>query len=231
MECKMGNAIIILIFIFTPICFASDTQLTLPTNYLKELEAIFQNYKNGTLNAEQLEQNLKICSDNGNPECSNFLCNYYFTKKDYPLAYTTCSNIKEGYFEDEKNFMLGYMLTNGLGVLQNKDKGLQFYIKSVSTGEGVSAWNISVIYKDEMMKLIQAERYTAELDEDTVNGYAWAKVAQALGFENFTDKDGVKRPVSAIIDAYRNILIKINRLNEADNLATEICSQIKNCNQ
>lgn len=60
MECKMGNAIIILIFIFTPICFASDTQLTLPTNYLKELEAIFQNYKNGTLNAEQLEQNLKI---------------------------------------------------------------------------------------------------------------------------------------------------------------------------
>ncbi|MGC1181390.1 hypothetical protein [Legionella sp.] len=222
---------IILLFCVHSICVAGNNNNILPANYSEELGLILKNYQNNAFNDEQLEQRLKLCSDNGNPGCTYFLCDYYYTRKLYSLAYTTCSNIEGNYFQEEKDFMLGYLLTNGLGILQNKEKGLEFYINSVAGGDAVSAWNISVVYTKEMATLIEAKQYNSQLDDATVNAYAWAKVAQALGYENYTDTNGVQKSISTVLNAYRAILTNISRIDEADTLAKEICSQIKKCNQ
>lgn len=196
-----------------------------------EALTIFNNLANGEISHKQFFRELNACAQRGNTFCLDGLCLYYYNKENYKIAFSVCTSyttkLENGVIEG----MIGYMLSEGLGVLQNNEKAAEYYIKSASMGNGTSAYNLSRIYNKKMLALHHSKNYSEEFEQYLIFTYAWTKIAKALGKEKIEKNNGGEVEISELIEMYREWLMSLSILEKGDALAKELCSHISNCVQ
>jgi TPR repeat protein len=192
---------------------------------------ILNEWGNGDITEKHFLEKLEVCSNKGNTFCLDGLCLYYYHLKNYKIAYSICSSYKTKTETGEIETLIGNMLFEGRGVLQNKNKALEHFLKSVSYGNAISAYNISRIYNEKMLRLKVSGNLDEEYRSNLIATYAWTKIAKALGIEKINNDNGEAIEISILIDIYRDWLIQLSLLQQGDELAAELCSHIKNCIQ
>ncbi|HAU1368074.1 TPA: SEL1-like repeat protein [Legionella pneumophila] len=181
---------------------------------------------------DKFREDLSECSNNGNAWCAGFLGEQYYYKEWYSLAYPQLIRAsklgKDGW--GSFDFDLGYMFRNGLDVLQNDEKAVSYFKKAVLKGHTNAAIHIGDIYYKRAQLLIRTHKLEAEnITFNLINAYAWYKIAQALNRTQLNDKQ--LSYLRDSIEALKQLLVIRSSLNEANTLASKICSTISQCFQ
>lgn len=175
---------------------------------------------------------LKTCSEAGNQHCSGVLGLHYYAKGDYVLARPLLlkgSQMGMSYCD----FTLGLLYSEGKGVLQSDDKAINFYKRAAKLGNATAAYNISTIYLNNSIPL--SYRFTQDemtkYKYNVTNAYAWEKIALALGEKMVLKENGQELPLLDDLNLIKQKLLERGYLNEADKIASDICSTIPECAQ
>lgn len=176
-------------------------------------------------------EKLLNCSDDGNSFCSSFLGRIYFLEGKYSLALPElikCSkNNSKGIYDCD--VLLGEIYADGLGVLQNHNKAIHYYTKSVIRGGNpLAAYNVAVLYGEITNTFTNGQRN--QLHSNAMKYYAWIKISMALGRSTAIKNDN-EVPISIALETTKQFLVNRSLLNEGDALASDICSSIPSCVQ
>lgn len=192
-----------------------------------ETVKIIKDYKDGVIGEAAYIEALSACSQY-NSYCSMLLGEFYYDKEEYSLAYPLLSKYSDDFGRDIVEYQLGYMFSKGLGVLQNDDKAMMHYKKSAEFGTPNAAYAVGIIYNNKAAIFYRSHNRS---DGNIVPAYAWLKVSQALGRDYYLDEDWKKIDMSVKLNEKREILSSYSKLQEADKLASQICSTIPKCIQ
>ncbi|HAU1368075.1 TPA: sel1 repeat family protein [Legionella pneumophila] len=162
---------------------------------------------------------LKICSNKGNKYCSFALGQHYFLDGNYSKAYhlfVKSDGIivkwKGNESESSSDWYIGHMHDEGIGVLQNRDKAIQYYKKCAILGLADCGLGISIAYLN---------------TNNIVQSYAWAQVTRALVHQR-------DREIKSVLDdtiKYNEEVLGTMKIKEANVIARKICSSIPKCIQ
>ncbi|KTD68882.1 Sel1 repeat protein [Legionella steelei] len=203
---------------------------------LNESVSIILSYESGKITDKIYEQKLTECSNKENMECTGILAEYYLKKKSYNVAYPlllkVLKNKPSNISKEHLSYDLGRMFHYGWGVLQNENKALHYLRIAAKLGNGSSAMLIASIYFDQCKDVISDVAYYSkhkkEFDQNIIRAYAWYKVAKSLP-KNVKIKPTKNEVV--LIDRSKIHLMSISKLEEANKLASNICSGIPTCRQ
>lgn len=236
---RMTVAVMLAAIVFTNAHATSVTTHMLTKQQVDHAFSIRLAYIGGNITASEYEKRAKVCSDENNIYCSSFLGRHYYGNKEYRKAYPLLMKsqgiikmkdfVSEGAAPSEE--LLGNMFRFGDGVMQSDDTAIEHYKVCASLGNTRCAIGIFSSYmgKFEGMK-VGSPSYESAVK----SAYAWAKVTQGLGVENYRDTEGEIIKLSEGITTFRKGMIHASgeRLAiEADGLASVICSTISGCIQ
>lgn len=222
---KMNKYAILILLVISTSGFASIDKKA--DNFTNALD-IMNSYSVGTLTENQYFEKLWDCSNLGNNYCTGLLGDYYYQKKSYSPAFSALQkyfdNLHPNDFVDSLFSMhlhgeFGWMYQTGNGVLINLDKALLHYKLAANIGDGESAFHISAIYAQKTKAFFYQKNI--KYIHNAMNMYAWALVAQALGY----------KIDNKYISGMEKLLFQISRIDEANLLAKKICLSIPACHQ
>ncbi len=170
---------------------------------------------------------LEKCSIKGNNYCTSLLGEKYYKEKSYESAYRLFKKCSDENIPECDHF-IGEMHLEGNGVLQNEDKALKYFEKSVKQGIPSSAFNLGRIYtlKAAHINNIQDDKFSYNI----TRAYAWLKVAKALGVEELQDSDGKNIKMSSHLEMIKKVM-NPNQLTQANSLASNFCASTEGCVQ
>lgn len=172
---------------------------------------------------------LRKCASGGNYVCASSIGRILYNKNKYLEAYQFLIQASEKYDGDHDD-RLCFMFSKGLGVLQSYDKAIKHGIKAAKNGDSHAAYNVSVAYQNKALTYNQwDQKEIFKYRYNFVRGYAWVKIALAMGYDIWADRDGNEHPLSLHLEDLMHYLARISALAEADKLASEICSSIHMC--
>ena len=229
----MKKVIAVLMCLISFQCLASTVDDPDPKNGIEAVK-IIKDYKDGVIGEAGYIEALSACSKH-NSYCSMLLGEFYYDKEEYSLAYPLLSKYSDEFGRDIVEYQLGYMFSNGFSVLQNSDKAMMHFKKSAELGSSDAAFNIGLIY-EKKTRLFNNSHYqnssnmTKNITENAIPAYAWLKVSQVLGHKTYLF-EGKEIGISVRLDKTRELLSAFSKLQEADKLASQICSTIPKCTQ
>jgi TPR repeat protein len=208
-------------------------------NYWKPL-LLSQKYSDGELTENEYVGMLNQCSKEEAGYCAASLGEYYSVrKKQYDRAYPLLleaskdTNAPSSIYEPptvRASYLLGQMYADGIGVLQNDDKAIEYFKKSVTYGsDRNSAMRLALIYT----KKWREESTDYRINEFLTHSYAWWKVALALPKSDIPIKtiDGSELEPQKDIRKFENFDEFRPNIKLANKLAQQICSTIPKCVQ
>lgn len=219
----------IMLIIFSTIIFVFVANVNIGSKfdneiskYEQEARSIINKY-NGKNSEAKLYEELEKCSQRGNHVCSFHVSLYHYQNDSYDKAYPFLLKLSENkHYNGHVNYMLGEMFSEGLGVLQSFDKAIYYYEKSARTGNSQAALSISAEFEHRAKLSNKRDKQ----NEFLIKSYAWYKIHLALD-PNSARVDGCR----SILKNARAALASRSLLNDGDNLATKICSEIPQCVQ
>lgn len=234
--------IVALFLSFTCIIAHSATTSELTIREMRKAQIcskIHREYLSGIIRKSQFIKKLVQHYDAGNVYCALDLGEIYFKEKNYseliPILlkeskYNLSSNDDfSSIVRMTSNFLLGEIYMYGNGALQNFDKALRYYKSASVYGDRDSFIRISQLYFNRVTMTISREDYV----RSWINAYAYMKVAAALpGETKIHEHDGktIINPFKTIAKMQELEVLKPH-INEADKLASKICSNTKGCRQ
>ncbi|MGE3319100.1 MAG: tetratricopeptide repeat protein [Candidatus Berkiella sp.] len=159
------------------------------------------------------------------------LGDYYYQKEEYKLSFNYFSKCSGSYLDCD--FHLGNLYLDGLGVLQDDEKAINHFLKSVKSGNSISAYNLSVIYGKKAFRsfdILNQEKMDSYY-YNLMRSYAWRKVSMAMGNKTAITLNNKEESILLVFEELKNILSRANKLNSANKLAEQFCSSIPACAQ
>ncbi len=196
-----------------------------------EAVVIIKSYDSQKIGKSKYIEELKTCSDNQNYYCSGVLGEYYYSNKEYFLAYPLLSKYSGSIGSEDTELYIGNMFAAGEGVLQNDNKAIFHYTKCAKLGEKICAYNIAITYDNNAIRMSDEYSINSSMWSDKIKAYAWFKVAKALGQNKHTYVNGSKVDLSIKIEDMRKHLSGKSLISQADTLASKLCSTIPKCIQ
>ena len=191
---------------------------------------IYKAKKNGYIGRNKYIALMTSCSDKGNIYCSGLLGDFYYGESEYALAYPLLLSSTEMQFGlDEIEYELGYLLANGYGTAKNENEAIGHFRKSANLGYSDGAYSLGVIYGNRAAVLLDKNPSAVEVIQNLTQSYAWYKVAKALGQETSLSSDSRVQDIDISIERRKKLLIARSGLDDANKLATQLCSLIEEC--
>lgn len=156
---------------------------------------------------------------------------YYTQNENYKLAFKYFSKCSGSEFDCD--FQLASLYFEGLGVLQDDEKAINYFLKSVKSGNSTSAYNLSVIYGKKAFRsfdILNQEKMDSYY-YNLMRSYAWRKVSMAMGNKTAITRGNKEESILIVFEELKNILSRANKLNSANKLAEQFCSSIPACAQ